>query len=324
MPAQSTRPVLLTGFNRPDVTARTFDALRAYRPAELFVALDGPRPEHPRDPESCAAVREIVGRVDWDCHAEYLIRDENLGCRRAMTGAIDWFFDAVEEGVIVEDDCLPSASFFSFCDTLLDRYRDDERVWMVSGTNGLGSWRPGDASYFFCTYGSVWGWATWRRAWSQADIELSGLASSERVAAARRSWGESRWAVMEPQLQGVASGEIDTWDYGWAFSYASRGGLAATPAENLVANIGFGAGATHTTPARHRLSALRLGRLDKPLRHPTAVAADAEYDRRFLAVDRLPRHLRARALIGRALPGAIRTPLRRILRVGGTSDAAGR
>jgi hypothetical protein len=309
----TTKPVLLTGFNRPDATARVFDAVRSYRPEVLFVALDGPRHDRPGEPEKCAAVRQIVGRVDWRCDVEYLVREENLGCRRAMTGAIDWFFDGVEEGLIIEDDCLPSPGFFMFSEALLDRYRHDERVWMISGTNVLTKWRPNDASYFFSSYGAVWGWATWRRAWQQADTGLAGLDSPVRVAEARRSWGEKRWAVMEPQLLGVAAGEIDTWDYGWAFAYASHGGLAVFPSENLVENIGFGAGATHTTPSRHPLSGLRVGRVESPLRHPVAVEADLEFDRRYVAVDRPPRNVRLRARAVRALPEVVQHVARKLV-----------
>jgi hypothetical protein len=182
------KSVLLTGFNRPDAIARVLDAVRRYRPATLFVAMDGPRIDRPGEAERCAAARGAVAAVDWPCEVEYLLRNENLGCRRAMAEAIDWFFDHVEDGIIIEDDCLPSPGFFPFVESLLDRYRDDERVAMISGTNVLRKWRPRGESYFFGSYGAVWGWATWRRAWQHADTRLAGLESPSLVAAARRSF----------------------------------------------------------------------------------------------------------------------------------------
>ena len=311
--ADMTQPVLFTGFNRPETTARVFDAVRSYRPLALFVALDGPRPDRPGEDDRCSAVRAIVHEINWPCNVEYLLHEENLGCRRAMTEAIDWFFDQVEEGIILEDDCLPSPGFFDFAEALLDRYRTDERVWMICGTNVLRRWRPTEASYHFAPYGAVSGWASWRRAWQHADTGLASLDSQSRVAEARRSWGEARWDAVHPQLLGVVEGRIDTWDYGWHFTYASHGGLAAFPAENLVTNIGYGPDATHTKRGRDRLARLPAGRLDAPLIHPATVEPDLDYDRNYLAVDRPSGLLRARARLDRVLPDTVQTSLRRLL-----------
>jgi hypothetical protein len=308
-----TQPVLLTAFNRPDLTARVMEAIRDYGPEQLFVAVDGPRVDRTEDQELCEAVRRVVGQVGWDCDVRYLLRETNLGCRPAMTEALDWFFGNVEEGIVLEDDCFASPDFFRFAELLLERYRADERVWMISGTNVLGRWRPTGASYHFGSYGAIWGWATWRRAWRKADIALTHLASPAVVARVRSNWGEQRWAALKPQLDAVVEGRLSAWDYGWHFSYASEGGLAAFPAENLVANIGHGPGATHTLRARHPLARLPIGRLDSPLRHPERIAPDTEFDHRYLAVDRPTRLIRARARIARVLPQPVRVTLRRLL-----------
>jgi hypothetical protein len=309
----STLPVLLTAFNRPETTSQVFQAIRAYRPRSLFVAFDGPRRDRAGEAERCTAVREIATKVDWECDVQRLVREENLGCRRAMAGAITWFFDHVEEGVILEDDCVPSIDLFRFCEELLDRYREDARVWMIAGTNLLGTWRPSTASYHF-GHGGGWGWATWREAWQNADIELTGLNSPELVDEARRTLGPLRWSIMEPLLQAVAAGEFDSWAYAWVFSYASRGGLSALPAENLVTNLGFGGSATHTTDAGSTMSGLPIGRLDAPLRHPKAVVLDREFDRLCLELQGHSIHqaTRARTRVVQALRRPIRSLLRRL------------
>lgn len=300
-----TSPVLLTAFNRPDETSRVLNAIRAYAPTQLCVAVDGPRLDRPGEAARCAEVIRVLDNVDWDCRVERLIRAENLGCRRAMEGAIDWFFDSVPEGIILEDDCLPSPDFFRFCDELLERYRDDDRVAMVSGTNVLGAWRPGDASYFF-GYGAVWGWASWRGAWGRSADHLVGISSRQARACVERTLGRNRWRKLEPALQAVAAGELDTWDYPWVFALAARGQVSAVSAVNLVSNIGFGPGATHTTSRGGALDRIEILELENPLRHPDGVVFDRDFDARWQAIEAPGRWAR----LGRRLPPTVRSVAR--------------
>lgn len=302
-----TSPVLLTAFNRPRETRLVIDAIRRYAPSHMYIAVDGPRSNRPHDASRCAEVVRILERVDWDCQVERLIRAENLGCRRSMAGAVDWFFESVPEGIILEDDCVPSADFFCFADELLERYRDDDRVAMVSGTNVLREWRPTDASYFF-GQGAVWGWASWRRAWGHSSQHLAGLASRTACATARRTLGSARWRQLKPKLRAVASGELDTWDYPWVFEFAARGQVAAIPAVNLVSNIGFGPEATHTTSTDGSLARLETLRLEDPLRHPEGVVVDREFDARWQALEVAAAGRGAR--LGRRLPPPVRSVLR--------------
>jgi hypothetical protein len=276
-----TVPVLIIVFNRPDTTAEVFQAVRDYRPRQLFIAQDGPRPV-PGEAERCAAVRAIVEGVDWDCDVRHLYRDENLGCGRAVSEAVTWFFEQVEEGVILEDDCVPAPAFFPYCEELLERHRNDQRVWMISGVNLLGRWRHGGASYFFAD-GGVWGWATWRRAWEQMDLRPPAWHDPERRARAREFLGEDLWGVVAPELERVFRGDLDTWDYQWLFLRASHGGAGAIPSVNLVRNIGFRADATHTTDTTTPYTGLSTGTLAGPIRHPADVVVDRRYMSRVVS-----------------------------------------
>lgn len=267
--------VLLLVFNRPESTEQVFRAIRRQAPRQLFVAQDGARPIA-GELELCQEVRAIVEDVDWECDAQYLMRDENLGCGRAVSEAVTWFFDHVEEGVILEDDCVPTPDFFAYCREVLDRYREDERVWMASGVNLLGRWRTGGASYFFAD-GGVWGWATWRRAWRFMDLHPSEWRDPARRARARQFLGDDLWDAVVPELERVFRGDLDTWDYQWLFVRASHGGAGAVPAVNLVRNVGFGQGATHTIEATSPYARMRTGRLDTPIRHPAGVVVDKRY-----------------------------------------------
>lgn len=270
-------PVLLLIFNRPDPTAQVFAAIRATRPARLYVAADGPRLDRPGEAERCARAREIATAVDWPCEVHTLFRDANLGCKRAVSGALDWFFGEEEAGMVLEDDCLPHPDFFRFCDVLLERHAEDERVSVITGDNFQRGRRRGDASYYFSRYNHCWGWASWRRAWRLYDGELSFWPDwktsadwRERIpdAVERRYW--------EGIFDRVARGEIDSWAYPWTASLWYRGGLTATPNVNLVTNIGFGEEATHTRGAvkRHIVPRVALGCLS----HPECVEQNLQAD----------------------------------------------
>lgn len=273
--------VLFLVFNRPDTTARVFEAIRRARPPRLYVAADGPRASRPGEAELCDQARRIATTVDWPCQLKTLLRVENLGCGRAVSAAIDWFFEQEPEGIVLEDDCLPVPTFFSYCEEMLERYRTDERVMSVSGDNFISEvWRP-QSSYYFSGYAHIWGWASWARAWThyRFNINQAGEESVDTVlnrAFPNRFLARRYWRSI---LEKVASGSIDTWDYQWNYAMWRRGGLSCTPALNLISNIGFGASATHTHDTGDRFSNLASKDIEFPLRHPHAVVSAHEADR---------------------------------------------
>ncbi len=167
-----TTPVALVVFNRPDVTRLVVEAVRQAKPPILLVVADGPR--RPDEVARCDEVRAIVlDAVDWECDVRTNFADANLGCRRRVSSGLDWVFDEVPEAIVLEDDCLPVPSFFTYCDALLDRYRDDERVMHIGGMQLSPTGRC-SASYRFSRFTHVWGWATWRRAWQHYDVAMGG------------------------------------------------------------------------------------------------------------------------------------------------------
>jgi len=278
----STRsPVLFLVFNRPDTTKRVFEEIRAAQPPRLYVAADGPRTGRPGEVERCQAVLRIATAVDWPCELVTLFRLENLGCKTAVSSAISWFFENEPEGIILEDDCVPDRTFFRYCDALLERYRDDDRVMCISGDNFISShWLP-EESYYFSRYAHIWGWASWARAWKHYKVDLREELDETIEKVLERGFPESR-AVRDYWLEillRVAAGRIDTWDYQWSYALWRRQGLSCMPRFNLITNIGFGLGATHTIRAESRLAALPVVGLDRSLIHPAdirrAVRADA-------------------------------------------------
>ena len=234
-------------FNRPRHTRETFQAIRAARPTRLFIIADGPRPGHPTDAERCKAVREVVAQIDWPCEVQRNYADQNLGLKRRVSSGLDWVFSQVESAIILEDDCLPHPDFFPYCQELLERYKDDERVWTITGNNNQDGKKRSNDAYYFSKYGHCWGWATWRRAWAQYDGDI-------------KFWPEWKlsqdWRDKTPDpheqsywidiFDRIYLKKINSWAYPWMTCLWYHGGLTATPRVNLVTNIGVGPDSTHT------------------------------------------------------------------------------
>ena len=239
-------PILFLIFNRPQLTARVFRAIRESRPAKLYVAADGPRSEKTGEWKLCAETRTILDQVDWDCDVKTLLRDENLGCGRAVSEAITWFFKQEEEGIILEDDCLPDATFFPFCREMLSRFRDSQEVGSVSGDNFFPPSLHSDQPYHFSKYTQIWGWATWRRFWRLYDFHLTGDLSEWEEIIRKVNPIENHARYWIQVFKAMRSGLIDTWDYQVMFSAWRNGSVHIYPSKNLIANLGYGAEATHT------------------------------------------------------------------------------
>lgn len=284
--------VLFLIFNRPDTTKEVFEAIRKAKPPKLFVAADGPMPDKPGEWEKCQKVREIATAVDWDCEVKTLFRDTNLGCKVAVSRAIDWFFQHVEEGIILEDDCLPTQSFFWFCQELLEKYRYDERVMMISGDNFQFGRKRTDYSYYFSRFNHIWGWASWRRAWKHFDVNMK-LWPEIRDGGWLNDWlGDKKRVEYWTQIfEKVYKGKIDTWDYQWTFACWVQNGLSILPNVNLVSNIGFGFDAVHTK-GQSKFNDMKTEPVVFPLSHPKYIlrdsVADAFNDRSMFSTQPFP------------------------------------
>lgn len=271
--------VLFLVFNRPETTRQVFEAIRKARPPRLYVAADGARDGRVGEAERVAEVRSIATKVNWPCELKVLFRDKNLGCKKAISLGIDWFFENEEYGIILEDDCLPSPDFFPFCEALLEHFINDDRVSVITGDNFQNGILRGDGSYYFSRYNHVWGWASWRRAWKHYNQSLSfwpeWKSSADWMAQFKDLVERRYWENIFDQMYNQ---QIDTWDYPWTASIWFRGGLTATPNVNLVSNIGFGLDSTHTTATNSPLAKLATSRLEG-ITHPSTVVQDQDADR---------------------------------------------
>ena len=252
-------------FNRLDTTALVFEKIRQAKPPRLYIAADGPREDNNDDRNKIVKVREIATKVDWPCEVKTLFRNKNLGCKKAISTAINWFFENEEQGIILEDDCLPNLDFFNFCENLLFRYSKDERISAITGNNFQdGKWR-GDASYYFSKYIHCWGWATWRRSWHKYDGNIKFWPkwsnSKDWVNFISNKIERRYWQNI---FKRVHLEQVDSWAYPWTASIWYNKGLTITPNVNLVSNIGFGESATHTKSKKDKsfkMSVNNLGTL---------------------------------------------------------------
>ncbi len=271
-------PILFLIFNRPDVTKKVFEAIRKAKPRQLFIGADGYRSSKKGEKELCEQTRKIIEKVDWKCEVKTLFQKKNLGCRKGVSTAINWFFKHIEYGIILEDDCLPNKSFFKFQKEMLEKYKDDSRIMMVSGNNFQNDIKHGKASYYFSRLAHIWGWGTWRRAWKLYDAEMETFEKFKKEKHIENIWEDKEvQKTWMKTFQAVADNKIDTWDYQWAFTIMKNNGLSIMPNVNLISNIGFGEGATHTTSVESQLANMKVSSLGKII-HPEFILANKKAD----------------------------------------------
>ncbi|WP_394986579.1 methyltransferase FkbM [uncultured Helicobacter sp.] len=298
---------MLLSFNRLDTVRQILAQIARVQPPRIYLASDGAR-EGKINAQGIAEstlvqeVREfLLDSIDWDCAVHTRFLDSNLGCKAAVSSAISWFFSYEEQGIILEDDCLPTLSFFRFCDELLARYKEQERVMMISGWSAL-DFAPNPSvetlcpkarlseDYFFSKYNHIWGWASWARAWAKYELESSDFVSDfARFAfsstSERRSWRRTFGAYY--------AGKIDTWDYPWTFSIWKSRGLCVYPKNNMIQNIGFNRQDAAHTQGDSKFARMPSYDLIFPLTHPRHIAPNPALDSlNFSLVFEMPSLLR--------------------------------
>jgi hypothetical protein len=276
-------PILFIVFNRPETTRQVFESIRKAKPKRLYVSADGARADKPGEQERCAEVRSIATAVDWDCEVKTLFRPSNLGCKNAVAGGISWFFENEEEGIVIEDDVLPVDSFYSFCSELLAKYRHESRIASIGACNLIADKHAKDEnSYTFIGHNHVWGWASWRRAWKQNDLQLESWPSWDAAGGLLNHFKGDRcateyWrAIFNRARNGLGP---NTWDYQWMLSGWMANSLTIMPATNMVQNLGFGDLGTNTTKGQPGfLTRNPAADIAGPLVHPGQIKVDPTAD----------------------------------------------
>lgn len=290
-------PVALIFFARPDHLEVTFNKIKELKPSTLFLIQDGARVGNKSDEEKVEECKKIVESIDWQCRVFKNYSDINLGCGMRVKSGISWAFEHVDRLVIIEEDCVPGDSFLIFCKEMLEKYLDDQRISMISGMNHLDQYKLTDNDYFFSEGGTIWGWATWRRAWQTIDFEFTWLEDKDAVRLIRNKYGHHiirKAIVFRDKLnQGQ---RLTSWSFQHGINMYFQHGLILLPKYNLVTNIGIGEGGANTGSslellprAIRNLYYKKTFILSPPYKHPKYVINDIFYFREFiniLGVDR--------------------------------------
>lgn len=265
-------------FNRPSQTRMVFEKIKKVKPAKLFIAADGPRPGYIDDEKKCLEARKIIQSIDWDCDLKTKFSDNNLGCKIAISSSISWFFLQEEEGIILEDDCLPALSFFQFADEMLSFYRFNNNITHICGCNFQDKIIRGTSSYYFSNLTHVWGWAAWRRSWKNYDVEMKLLpAALKDNSFPHISYSRFNHIYLRTMYDNIKRCKIDTWDYQYSFLNLYNRKLSVIPNCNLISNIGFDNQATHTK-IKNKQSNIPVQEMKFPLNHPSVIVANKEAD----------------------------------------------
>jgi hypothetical protein len=274
-------PIALFNFNRPKLTRRVFEIVRKVKPKRLLLVADGPRTDRPNDARLCAEVRAVFDEIDWDCEVSRNFADTNMGSFKRNSSGLNWVFDTVEEAIILEDDCIPSLSFFPYCEELLERYRDDPRIGLISGNNFMQTaGEPGRDSYFFSAYALTWGWASWRSTWKQVDLSMSWWESKTGQEMLLALFPQpEEWKYWHKLYEAIHSGEMkNAWDYQLILTCFQHALLCVIPKANLISNVGFGADASNCIWEADPLANRPKGDLDLPLAHPADISRSVQVD----------------------------------------------
>jgi hypothetical protein len=302
-----TKPVLFMVFNRPDKTAKVFEQIRKAKPSKLYLSCDAPRRDHPEDSEKVEQVKRIISNVDWECDVKSLIHTTNQGCNHAGRQAFQWVFEHEDEMIELEDDTVPTQGFFWFCQEMLDRYRDDDRIGYITANN-IGDIRSGNATYFFSHYGGSWGFATWKRAWKKWDFYMKDfpeVAASKSFRKHFDSWFE--YNFWKKAFSEVFEGKGNTYDYQTVYMIFKHDLYNIYPNDNLVTNIGWDDQASNTYSENSKFANKGSVELIK-ITHPDKIARDSRIDRKlfeyhFVTFSKL--EYRLRWLLGPTFIGAI-------------------
>lgn len=267
-------PIAFLIFRRPEETARVFQVIRKMKPETLFIIADGPR--NSEEKILSDNVRKVVENIDWPCKILKKYSEVNLGCNKCCTAGVNWVFDNVDKAIIIEDDCLPNESFFYFCQDLLNKYEDDARIMHISGINvNENRDNKNNESYHFSSIAQLWGWASWRRAWKKYDFNMKDWPIIKKENRLQNVLNDKPAVDYFTYLfEKMYNYSFGTWDIPWTYTCMKENGLCIVPNKNLIQNIGFGQGATHSIANKGYIGEMKLEALTFPLIHPEKIDVD--------------------------------------------------
>lgn len=274
-------PVVIIVFNRSDLVRILLDQLSAFNLSKLYVIMDGPRKDNANDKQERKAILDLINNIDFAQHIDYQIAEYNLGCTQRVVSGLNYVFDKEESAIILEDDCIPSETFFEFCQQMLTKYKNDYRVGIISGSNLVETSNKKN-TYHFSKYSNIWGWASWRRVWKEYDVELNKFDNKVMEKIKGRFNNKNEYNYWKAVFDQTKKQLIKTWDYQLWFSLWINGQISIVPSVNQIENLGFGhENATHTG-GPHPAKNIKKGNIEFPLVEPDIMLPDTELDEKIL------------------------------------------
>lgn len=275
-------PVTLIIFNRPNITKKLIDSLRAIKPKKLFIIADGPRSNKSNDHIKCKQTREIIDSIDWECEIKKNYASTNLGCKQRISSGLDWVFEEVEETIILEDDCIPSPIFFSYCEFMLKKYKNNSLVMSIEGTRVTEDYKVLGVDEI-SKYAGLWGWATWKESWSKIDLDFKTYNYKSKYHLFK-SLGITHFLTYNRLFELCKQDKIDSWGYAWIYSILKEEGYVVLPSNNLIENVGFGNDSTHTTNNDSKLSKLNISKESIVLSNNNEMHLNSDYDKEYFEI----------------------------------------
>lgn len=274
-------PILFLTYNRISTSQKVFEAIREVRPSRLYFASNSANSEDPIEISKINEVRNLINKIDWNCQVQTLYQEKHLPVKVSIITSINWFFKNEEQGIILEDDCLPSIAFFKFAGELLVKYKYDMRVWHIGGVCTLSSENfSNEDSYYFSKFNHIWGWATWKSRWDHYDSTMPSYHRFIKDQCINNIFDSDKLCKMWIKyFDDAYNNKINTWDYQWYFTTWINNGLSIIPSKNLVSNIGFGNAATHTTDVTSKLANMKVDNFFQIKKHPEIILANYKYDK---------------------------------------------
>lgn len=280
MSYQLKSPVVLFIYMRSKNILVIISRLRQVRPVKIYIVADGPKNQS--EEAVCSKTRKLVeSHIDWPCKISKVYANQNLGLKRRFESGLNFVYTNEEQAIILEDDCIPDPTFFRFCDEMLEKYKEDNRIMTISGNNFQGGKNKYHVSYYFSRYPHVWGWATWKRAWKLYDSNIPDWPKRRNTEWLKVLLGgliiSEFWKYIFDRLY---SGKINTWDYQLTYASFKHNGLNIIPAVNLVTNLGYGSDSTNIKKYNKTIG-IPTCAMQFPLVHPNRVETNESADSRI-------------------------------------------
>jgi hypothetical protein len=257
-------PILFIIFRRKDTALKVIEAIAKVKPKKLYVSQDGPRNDREKQ-EVMETRKAVLSKINWDCDLTVWTHDKNLGLKKHIPEAFDKFFEKEEHGIYLEDDTLPSKDFFYFQRELLEKYKDDERIFSINGTNFYPELVKPNSSYYLSKIGDIWGFGLWKRSWKLYNSTISDFNKISKSSEYKNYFFSRKYKFyLETFWNAIRRNKLDSWAMQLVYAAIKNNMFFIAPSVNMVNNVGENFSASNVSLQIYQRDFSKLF----PMRHP--------------------------------------------------------